>query len=331
MELSDLGINIPDTIPPVSQKLLHHRSEKLKQNAFKKACAFEIQRLVKKARRCRIQISEEGSDVPDHVSAKRKAELVKLESDLEVLTGKHGSLISYVNTLDSSPASSDRTCPRDRVMKRVRHSKTYVKAIENATSELKASLNKMAAAVDRRGKRKRDADAQENREVEMPDKKARVDDANTKHNQKRIQHRDHSLPREKTRKRSILNFNAQMDDDGRKNRPGQQARRKIWESVYGDRAKHLQTITKSNHGGQSARTDHRTNLRDGGRPQYDRNASTRCDSTQPSRADKPVPSSQPPKKEEGPLHPSWEAKRLMKLKAASAITTKPTKIVFPDD
>ncbi|TPX42354.1 hypothetical protein SeMB42_g05162 [Synchytrium endobioticum] len=307
MELSDLGINIPDTIPPVSQKLLHHRSEKLKQNAFKKACAFEIQRLVKKARRCRIQISEEGSDVPDHVSAKRKAELVKLESDLEVLTGKHGSLISYVNTLDSSPASSDRTCPRDRVMKR------------------------MAAAVDRRGKRKRDADAQENREVEMPDKKARVDDANTKHNQKRIQHRDHSLPREKTRKRSILNFNAQMDDDGRKNRPGQQARRKIWESVYGDRAKHLQTITKSNHGGQSARTDHRTNLRDGGRPQYDRNASTRCDSTQPSRADKPVPSSQPPKKEEGPLHPSWEAKRLMKLKAASAITTKPTKIVFPDD
>ncbi|KAJ5287354.1 hypothetical protein N7478_003040 [Penicillium angulare] len=117
----------------------------------------------------------------------------------------------------------------------------------------------------------------------------------------------------------------------RKNRMGQQARRALWEKKYGEKANHVQAEQKNQrhnrdngwdmkrgatgtagsagrghsggygggYGGDSGRPLNRSERRAGGYP-----------SGQPNRA--------PPPKDDGPVHPSWEAKKKQKEKNAMA-------------
>lgn len=122
----------------------------------------------------------------------------------------------------------------------------------------------------------------------------------------------------------------------RKNRMGQQARRALWEKKYGATANHVkQEQMAAKYGGRDNGWDTKRGATDGTRggrggrrggfgggfhrPQND------GDSARPAgqrSGGKP----KPPPKDEGPLHPSWEAKRKAKEQTTAAFAGK--KVTF---
>jgi hypothetical protein len=106
----------------------------------------------------------------------------------------------------------------------------------------------------------------------------------------------------------------------RKNRMGQQARRLLWEQRYGSSANHLKE--QSGKGGKKDRNagwDAKRGATDGTKPWMRRAGKAGGDRKERDRSDKGSqtltrevrkPRTQP--KDDGPLHPSWEAKKRMK-------------------
>ncbi|KAJ5634372.1 hypothetical protein N7528_002214 [Penicillium herquei] len=117
----------------------------------------------------------------------------------------------------------------------------------------------------------------------------------------------------------------------RKNRMGQQARRALWEKKYGEKANHVQAEQLS----QKYNRDNGWDTKRGatGGSGRDKRGARGGDSGRPlNRAERRragIPSTgqhkQPPK-DEGPLHPSWEAKK--KLKEQATATFSGTKVTF---
>ncbi|KAJ5727389.1 hypothetical protein N7493_005209 [Penicillium malachiteum] len=117
----------------------------------------------------------------------------------------------------------------------------------------------------------------------------------------------------------------------RKNRMGQQARRALWEKKYGDKANHVQAEQLS----QKYNRDNGWDTKRGatGGPGRDKRGARGGDSGRPlNRAERRragIPSTgqhkQPPK-DEGPLHPSWEAKKKLKEQATATFSGK--KVTF---
>ncbi|KAM5462588.1 hypothetical protein MauCBS54593_007944 [Microsporum audouinii] len=104
----------------------------------------------------------------------------------------------------------------------------------------------------------------------------------------------------------------------RKNRMGQQARRKLWEKKYGNNAKHIQKQAKEQ--AQSKNRDSGWDIRRGAtsqedtRGKYGRNkirGGKRKEPVPPhapqERAVKPPPPKAKPSNDDKPLHPSWQA------------------------
>lgn len=111
-----------------------------------------------------------------------------------------------------------------------------------------------------------------------------------------------------------------VDEEPRKNRPGQRARQAIWEKKYGNKAKHLQKQSKNRDQGWDAKrgatsVDH-----------YHKH--TRSDNTGRSNGDAPRPAKKPKRDDSGPLHPSWEAAKLAKSKDMSIPAFSGKKISF---
>ncbi|CAI7588033.1 unnamed protein product [Penicillium bialowiezense] len=127
----------------------------------------------------------------------------------------------------------------------------------------------------------------------------------------------------------------------RKNRMGQQARRALWEKKFGTGANHVkqeqkneQMAAKFGYGGRDNGWDAKRGATEGGRGRGGKRGgfgggfgrSNRDDNAgaQPG-SQKPGKPSGPPK-DEGPLHPSWEAKRKAKEQAPAAFSGK--KVTF---
>jgi len=128
----------------------------------------------------------------------------------------------------------------------------------------------------------------------------------------------------------------------RKNRMGQRARRALWEKKYGKSANHVQKELKQQKRSRDSGWDTRKGATDGGRggrhggrggfgdrglgdrPHNIHNKSGgHHSSSGPGQGGKP----KGPPKDEGPLHPSWEAKRKLK-EQASAATFQGKKVTF---
>ncbi|KAJ5669742.1 hypothetical protein N7462_010812, partial [Penicillium macrosclerotiorum] len=120
----------------------------------------------------------------------------------------------------------------------------------------------------------------------------------------------------------------------RKNRMGQQARRALWEKKYGAQAKHIQEEQKKQKRSRDNGWDTRKGATDGsarggragqggsrGRGGFGGNAGRYNQHS--SHDGKP----KGPPKDQGPLHPSWEAKRKLKEQATTA-TFQGKKVVF---
>lgn len=121
----------------------------------------------------------------------------------------------------------------------------------------------------------------------------------------------------------------------RKNRMGQQARRALWEKKYGEKANHVQAEQKKQKHNRDSGWDMKRGATgtagsagrgkrggfgdNSGRPQ---NRHERRSGANPS--DQP---NKGPPKDEGPIHPSWEAKRKQKEQASTA-TFQGKKVVF---
>ncbi|KAK4126845.1 Bud-site selection protein [Parathielavia appendiculata] len=107
----------------------------------------------------------------------------------------------------------------------------------------------------------------------------------------------------------------------RKNRRGQRARQAIWEKKYGNKAKHLQKPAN----GRDAGWDLKRGAVDGDSKPWKRGIrNPLLDKSRGSGANEtelgPPKKEPPPRKRDdaGPLHPSWEAKRLAKAKQQTA-------------
>ncbi|CAL1713097.1 unnamed protein product [Somion occarium] len=117
-----------------------------------------------------------------------------------------------------------------------------------------------------------------------------------------------------------------VDGGTRKNRRGQRARRAIWEKKYGGNANHVKKQREENYRAPKGRQgQERHNPQSGGHP-HGRSTSG------PSRAQPSQNlqrSAEKLKKEEKPLHPSWEAKRRLKEKLnPSLVAPQGKKIIF---
>lgn len=133
---------------------------------------------------------------------------------------------------------------------------------------------------------------------------------------------------------------ARAEGGVRKNRRGQRARRAIWEKKYGKNANHVkkQQAAGAERGPQGRRGPRDANgPRDGarkpfGRPQQNGAPRPQGPSAGPQRTSAPshAPAGPPPrKKDDKPLHPSWEAKRKLKEKQNPALVApQGKKIVF---
>jgi hypothetical protein len=122
----------------------------------------------------------------------------------------------------------------------------------------------------------------------------------------------------------------------RKNRMGQQARRALWEKKYGAAANHVQKEMKQQKRNRDSGWDTRKGATDGGRggrfggrgdltdrPHNIHNRGGHLSGSGPGQGGKP----KGPPKDEGPLHPSWEAKRKLKEQASTA-TFQGKKVTF---
>ena len=114
----------------------------------------------------------------------------------------------------------------------------------------------------------------------------------------------------------------------RKNRPGQRARRQLWEKKYGNNAKHIRE-GRSGHG--TDRWDPRRGAVQGREPYQRRNfKSSYYDSRRNTKNDirdtASVHDRDPDPMSKRPLHPSWEAAR--KRKQQMKATHKGEKIIF---
>jgi hypothetical protein len=119
----------------------------------------------------------------------------------------------------------------------------------------------------------------------------------------------------------------------RKNRMGQQARRALWEKKYGAGANHVQKEMKKQKRSRDSGWDTRKGATDGGkgdrfggrggfadrglsdRPHNVHNAGGQQSGSGPAHVSRPKA---PSKDNEGPLHPSWEAKKKLKEQASMA-------------
>ncbi|KAK3303232.1 Bud-site selection protein [Chaetomium strumarium] len=117
----------------------------------------------------------------------------------------------------------------------------------------------------------------------------------------------------------------------RKNRRGQRARQAIWEKRYGEKAKHLQKPAN----GRDAGWDLKRGAVDGDSKPWKRGIRNPLLDKKGSKADDRQQTA-PPKREppprirddSGPLHPSWEAKRLAKEKERLTAPFQGKKITF---
>ncbi|KAJ5215976.1 uncharacterized protein N7498_002383 [Penicillium cinerascens] len=128
----------------------------------------------------------------------------------------------------------------------------------------------------------------------------------------------------------------------RKNRMGQQARRALWEKKYGAGANHVQKEMKQQKRSRDSGWDTRKGATDGGRGgrhgerggfgdrglqdrphNIHNNHGGHQSGSGPGQGGRP----KGPPKDEGPLHPSWEAKRKLKEQAATA-TFQGKKVTF---
>lgn len=119
----------------------------------------------------------------------------------------------------------------------------------------------------------------------------------------------------------------------RKNRMGQQARRALWEKKYGAGANHVQKEMKKQKKSRDSGWDTRKGATDGGkgdrfggrggfedrglsdRPHNVHNTGGQQSGSGPAQVSRPKA---PSKDNEGPLHPSWEAKKKLKEQASMA-------------
>ncbi|KAK4238468.1 Bud-site selection protein [Achaetomium macrosporum] len=117
----------------------------------------------------------------------------------------------------------------------------------------------------------------------------------------------------------------------RKNRRGQRARQAIWEKKYGEKAKHLQKPAK----GRDAGWDLKRGAVDGDSKPWKRGIRNPLSDKKSSKV-VDTQHAAPPKKEppprtrddSGPLHPSWEARRLAKEKEMLTAPFQGKKITF---
>lgn len=117
----------------------------------------------------------------------------------------------------------------------------------------------------------------------------------------------------------------------RKNRMGQQARRALWEKKFGAGANHVkEEQMAAKYGGRDNGWDTKRGATDSGRGRGGKRggfgggfgrSNRHAESGAPSGGPKPSRSNGPPK-DEGPLHPSWEAKRKAKEQAPVAFAGK---------
>lgn len=117
----------------------------------------------------------------------------------------------------------------------------------------------------------------------------------------------------------------------RKNRRGQRARQAIWEKKYKDKAKHLQKQAAK---GRDAGWDPKRGAVDGDSKPWKRgirNPLLDKSKKGSGSTQAPPPKREPPKRtrdDSGPLHPSWEAKRLAREKERLTAPFQGRKITF---
>lgn len=111
----------------------------------------------------------------------------------------------------------------------------------------------------------------------------------------------------------------------RKNRMGQQARRALWEKKYGAGANHVQKEQQQQKRNRDSGWDTKRGATAGGRGGFGGRQQNRYEGGSGftgGQSNKP----KAPPKDEGPLHPSWEAKRKQKEQTTAAFAGK--KVVF---
>ncbi|GAB1316028.1 hypothetical protein MFIFM68171_06238 [Madurella fahalii] len=115
----------------------------------------------------------------------------------------------------------------------------------------------------------------------------------------------------------------------RKNRRGQRARQAIWEKKYKEQAKHLQKQAAK---GRDAGWDLKRGAVDGDSKPWKRGIrNPLLDRSKGSGSAQPPPKREPPKRtrdDSGPLHPSWEAKRLARERERMTAPYQGRKITF---
>lgn len=115
----------------------------------------------------------------------------------------------------------------------------------------------------------------------------------------------------------------------RKNRRGQRARQAIWEKKYKEQAKHLQKQATK---GRDTGWDLKRGAVEGDSKPWKRGIrNPLLDKPKGPESAQPPPKREPPKRtrdDSGPLHPSWEAKRLAKEKERMAAPYQGRKITF---
>ncbi|CAI7644408.1 hypothetical protein N7533_005450 [Penicillium manginii] len=114
----------------------------------------------------------------------------------------------------------------------------------------------------------------------------------------------------------------------RKNRMGQQARRALWEKKYGAGANHVKNEEQKQQNNRDNGWDMKRGATGGGRGGYGGRQQNRYDDRSGCRPGFGGQSSRPPKpkEDEGPLHPSWEAKKKQKEQAPAVFAGK--KVTF---
>ncbi|KAH6842772.1 Bud-site selection protein [Chaetomium sp. MPI-CAGE-AT-0009] len=117
----------------------------------------------------------------------------------------------------------------------------------------------------------------------------------------------------------------------RRNRRGQRARQAIWEKKYGEKAKHLQQPAK----GRDAGWDLKRGAVDGNSKPWKRGIrnplleKAKASGANETELGPPKKEPAPRKRDDsGPLHPSWEARRLAKAKEQMSVPFQGKKITF---
>ncbi|KAF2719230.1 Bud-site selection protein [Polychaeton citri CBS 116435] len=118
----------------------------------------------------------------------------------------------------------------------------------------------------------------------------------------------------------------------KKNRRGQRERQKIWEKKYGTKAKHLDGQKKED---RNAGWDSKRGATSGGDRKGKWNdkrkaggRGARGEQSATGANDAPVKERKATKDDEGPLHPSWQAKKLAKERASAPAKFEGKKITF---